>query len=234
MDEQDWLAERFEDHRAQLRAVAYRMLGSLSEADDAVQEAWLRLSRSEAERRSRTSRLADHGRRAGVAEHAALAQDAPRGADRISVPDPIVTARTGWTRARGAPGRLGRAGAARRARDALARRAARVRAARHVRRAVREIAPIVDRSPTRRASSPAVRGAGCRASARCRIPISTAARGRRRVPRRRARGRLRGARRGARSGRRAARRLRRAAASAEVRGAEAVAGRARSSRGSAS
>ncbi|GII05187.1 sigma-70 family RNA polymerase sigma factor [Planobispora takensis] len=42
----DFLAERFETHRPQLRAVAYRMLGSLSEADDAVQEAWLRLSRS--------------------------------------------------------------------------------------------------------------------------------------------------------------------------------------------
>jgi RNA polymerase sigma-70 factor (ECF subfamily) len=47
MSERDWLAERFEEHRARLRAVAYRMLGSLSEADDAVQEAWLRLSRSE-------------------------------------------------------------------------------------------------------------------------------------------------------------------------------------------
>jgi RNA polymerase sigma factor (sigma-70 family) len=47
MDEQAWLAERFEEHRAHLRAVAYRMLGSLSEADDAVQEAWLRLSRSD-------------------------------------------------------------------------------------------------------------------------------------------------------------------------------------------
>jgi RNA polymerase sigma factor (sigma-70 family) len=46
MDERDWLAERFEDHRAHLRAVAYRMLGSLSEADDAVQDAWLRLSRA--------------------------------------------------------------------------------------------------------------------------------------------------------------------------------------------
>jgi RNA polymerase sigma factor (sigma-70 family) len=49
MDEQTWLAERFEEHRARLRAVAYRMLGSLSEADDAVQEAWLRLSRSDAD-----------------------------------------------------------------------------------------------------------------------------------------------------------------------------------------
>jgi RNA polymerase sigma factor (sigma-70 family) len=47
MDEHDSLAERFEVHRTHLRAVAYRMLGSLSEADDAVQEAWLRLSRSE-------------------------------------------------------------------------------------------------------------------------------------------------------------------------------------------
>src|SRR4051794_5198513 len=49
MDQRDWLAERFEDHRTHLRAVAYRMLGSLSEADDAVQEAWLRLSRSDAD-----------------------------------------------------------------------------------------------------------------------------------------------------------------------------------------
>jgi RNA polymerase sigma factor (sigma-70 family) len=48
MDSKDWLAARFEAHRAQLRAVAYRMLGSLPEADDAVQEAWLRLSRSDA------------------------------------------------------------------------------------------------------------------------------------------------------------------------------------------
>jgi len=47
MDEQDWLAQRFEEHRSHLRAVAYRMLGSLSEADDAVQEAWFRLNRSE-------------------------------------------------------------------------------------------------------------------------------------------------------------------------------------------
>src|SRR5215212_6538953 len=43
----EWLAERFEEHRARLRAVAYRMLGSTSEAEDAVQEAWFRLSRSD-------------------------------------------------------------------------------------------------------------------------------------------------------------------------------------------
>jgi RNA polymerase sigma-70 factor (ECF subfamily) len=48
MDESKWLADQFEQHRPHLRAVAYRMLGSLSEADDAVQDAWLRLSRSEA------------------------------------------------------------------------------------------------------------------------------------------------------------------------------------------
>jgi RNA polymerase sigma factor (sigma-70 family) len=48
MDERDWLAERFQEHRPRLRAVAYRMLGSTGEADDAVQEAWIRLSRSNA------------------------------------------------------------------------------------------------------------------------------------------------------------------------------------------
>src|SRR5580765_2879916 len=46
MSEHDWLAERFEENRPHLRAVAYRMLGSSTEADDAVQEAWLRLSRA--------------------------------------------------------------------------------------------------------------------------------------------------------------------------------------------
>jgi RNA polymerase sigma-70 factor, ECF subfamily len=46
MDEHEWLAEQFEEKRNHLRAVAYRMLGSLSEADDAVQESWLHLSRS--------------------------------------------------------------------------------------------------------------------------------------------------------------------------------------------
>ncbi|MCF3131243.1 sigma-70 family RNA polymerase sigma factor [Streptomyces olivochromogenes] len=46
MDELEWLADRFEESRGHLRAVAYRMLGSTAEADDAVQECWLRLSRS--------------------------------------------------------------------------------------------------------------------------------------------------------------------------------------------
>ena len=47
MDEHNWLAEQFEANRAHLRGVAYRMLGSLSEAEDAVQETWLRLNRSD-------------------------------------------------------------------------------------------------------------------------------------------------------------------------------------------
>ena len=49
MNEPDYLADRFEANRPRLRAVAYRMLGSVTEADDAVQEAWLRLSRSDAD-----------------------------------------------------------------------------------------------------------------------------------------------------------------------------------------
>src|SRR5690242_19710063 len=49
MDDHEFLAQRFEQHRTRLRALAYRMLGSTSEADDAVQEAWLRVSRADAD-----------------------------------------------------------------------------------------------------------------------------------------------------------------------------------------
>src|ERR671911_1116992 len=48
MDEREWLAQRFQEHRPRMRAVAYRMLGSTSEAEDALQEAWIRLCRSNA------------------------------------------------------------------------------------------------------------------------------------------------------------------------------------------
>src|SRR3954451_18844668 len=48
MEEREWLTDQFEANRTHLRLVAYRMLGSLSEADDAVQETWLRLNRSDA------------------------------------------------------------------------------------------------------------------------------------------------------------------------------------------
>lgn len=50
MNDHNWLAEQFEAHRNHLQAVAYRMLGSLSEADDALQESWIRLSRSDTSR----------------------------------------------------------------------------------------------------------------------------------------------------------------------------------------
>ena len=66
MQNHDLLAERFEANRTNLRAVAYRMLGSASEADDAVQEAWLRLQPSRRERDRQPRRVADDGRRAGV------------------------------------------------------------------------------------------------------------------------------------------------------------------------
>ena len=91
VNEQDLLAERFERHRGRLRALAYRMLGSLSEADDAVQEAWLRLSRSE------TSELDDIGAWLTTVV-ARISLDALRARARREsliephLPDPVVTA----------------------------------------------------------------------------------------------------------------------------------------------
>jgi len=66
MTSPDWVTEGFEKNRGHLRAVAYRMLGSLAEADDAVQEAWLRVARADA------SDVDNHDRRPGVPERAAL------------------------------------------------------------------------------------------------------------------------------------------------------------------
>ena len=87
MDEHDQLARQFEQHRAHLRAVAYRMLGSLTEAEDAVQEAWLRLSRSD---------VSDVGNLAGwlttVVSRVCLDTLRSRKSRREDfVPDPIVT-----------------------------------------------------------------------------------------------------------------------------------------------
>ena len=70
MDEHKWLAEQFEAERPHLRAVAYRMLGSTREADDAVQEAWLRLSRVSAGEIENLGGWPDHGGRAHLPQHA--------------------------------------------------------------------------------------------------------------------------------------------------------------------
>ncbi|SRR6266545_2612616 len=91
MDEQDRLAQRFEEHRAHLRAVAYRMLGSVGEADDAVQEAWLRYSGSD------TSAVENLGGwLTTVVARLCLNMLRARGSRReepldVHVPDPIVT-----------------------------------------------------------------------------------------------------------------------------------------------
>ena len=74
----DWLAERFEEDRGHLRAVAYHILGSVNEADDAIQETWLRLIRSDASAIETSCGMADDRRRARMLGHAALAHFAPR------------------------------------------------------------------------------------------------------------------------------------------------------------
>jgi RNA polymerase sigma factor (sigma-70 family) len=91
MDERDWLVERFEEHRPHLRAVAYRMLGSLAEADEAVQDAWLRVSRAGADgienlRAWLTTIVAR------VCLNALQARKArPEDSFGVHLPDPIVT-----------------------------------------------------------------------------------------------------------------------------------------------
>ncbi|WP_344532269.1 sigma-70 family RNA polymerase sigma factor [Streptomyces albiaxialis] len=97
MDAHDFLAARFEDHRSHLRAVAHRMLGSLSEADDAVQETWLRLSRSD------TSGVENLGGwLTTVVGRVCLDMLRSRGVRReepldggVHVPDPVVSAADG-------------------------------------------------------------------------------------------------------------------------------------------
>ena len=72
-EREQWLAREFEEQRPRLRAVAHRVLGSASDADDAVQEAWLRLSRSDTSEIANLARLADDGRRADQPRPAAFA-----------------------------------------------------------------------------------------------------------------------------------------------------------------
>jgi RNA polymerase sigma-70 factor (ECF subfamily) len=95
MDEREWLTERFEEHRTHLRAVAYRMLGSVSEADDAVQEAWLRLSRADT---SSVENLA--GWLTTVVARVCLNMLRTRESRRedpldVHVPDPIISSESG-------------------------------------------------------------------------------------------------------------------------------------------
>jgi RNA polymerase sigma-70 factor, ECF subfamily len=90
MDERDWLVQRFEEHRPHLRGVAYRMLGSLAEADEAVQDAWLRVSRAGADgvenfRGWLTTIVARVGLNALQARKAR-----PEDASGVHLPDPIV------------------------------------------------------------------------------------------------------------------------------------------------
>jgi RNA polymerase sigma-70 factor (ECF subfamily) len=135
VNETVWLAERFEDHRSHLRSVAYRMLGSLAEADDAVQEAWLRLARSEAGgienlRGWLTTVVARVPHRVGVRHsrrERSWMSTCPTQSSR-STRRPVG--------GRGVARRLGRARTADRSRHPHAPGAARVRAARYVLRSV--------------------------------------------------------------------------------------------------
>jgi len=95
MDEREWLTERFEENRTRLRAVAYRMLGSVSEADDAVQEAWLRLRRADT---SSVENLA--GWLTTVVARVCLNMLRTRESRRedpldVHVPDPIISSESG-------------------------------------------------------------------------------------------------------------------------------------------
>ncbi len=142
MQDEEFLADRFEEHRPRLRAVAYRMLGSHAEADDALQETWLRISRAH---RREIDNIG--GWLTTVVSRQCLNMLRARATRRedpldVHVPDPVVQELDGRR-----PGRAGSARrhrrhrAAGRARRARPRGAACVRAARHVRAAVRRDRP---------------------------------------------------------------------------------------------
>ena len=176
VDADERQAERFEEHRPHLRKVAYRMLGSLSEADDAVQEAWLRLSRSDADAVANLGGWLTTVVAPRVPGHAA--RPPPRReelAGHVDCPSRSLSAgERRRPRAAGRAGRLGRARPARRARHAVPRRAPGLRPARHVRRALRGGRP--DRRPLARRRAPArqPRAAPGRGAAPCPIPTSPA------------------------------------------------------------
>ena len=176
MDHTDWLDEQFEQQRTHLRAVAYRMLGSLSDADDAVQEAWLRFSRSD------TSDV--ENLKAWLTTVVARVSLDMLRSRQTRREDPLAAAHAGsdhrpprWhrPRARGTAGRLGRRGAAGGARNVEPARAAGLRPARHLRRArSTRSRPSSTARPKRPASWPAGPVGGCRASRPCRTRTSSA------------------------------------------------------------
>jgi DNA-directed RNA polymerase specialized sigma24 family protein len=134
MDEEDVLTERFEGHRPRLRAVAYQALGSASEADDAVQETWLRLSRADP---AAIENLG--GWLTTVVARVCLNMLAARRDEPGNSPARVSRHRHGQRRprSRGAAGRLHRPRAPDHPAHAGARRTDLLRLARHLRRAVR-------------------------------------------------------------------------------------------------
>ena len=145
MDESEWLAQQFEGHRSHLKGVAYRMLGSSAEAEDAVQEAWLRLSRAD------TSEVRNLGGWLTTVVGRGAPRPAPlphaRREDPLDgqVPDPVVTPEGEASPEHEAELADSVGLALLVVLDTLP--PAGLRAARHVRRALRGIAPVVGRSP---------------------------------------------------------------------------------------
>ena len=189
-------AERFAQARPRLLRLAYSELGDVGEAEDVVQEAWLRLERADARGDREPRRLADDGRRPAGARSPAVRSRAPRDLRRSVAPGAARVRRPGGPRhAR----RVGQLRAADRARAALARGAHGVRAARRVRRAVRRrrrggrpharggAAARLARPPPRQARAPALRGLARRARSRRASVRAGGRRGRPRGPRRGAR-----------------------------------------------
>ena len=175
MDVEDRLAGRFEASRPRLRAMAYRMLGSLSDADNAVQEGWLHVARATA--RGGADDVANlEGWFTTIVGRVCLDMLRSRKSRREDPLDPERGRRwPGGARAGGDAGQLGRAGAAGGARHAATRRTGGVRAARHVGLPFGEIASITGRSPA------AARQLASRASAGSRGPARTPTRPRARA-----------------------------------------------------